>query len=243
MNQAWIIYPILAICFGIWALAPLGVQVLERGVVFMDLAVAQTAAVGSLAVLALISDHPTWFFTQCAATAGALVAVFLVSQLARIWPAQREALIGLIYVTSACLALLLARLNVHGAEHLQELLAADLLWASEKQVVTLAFCAAATALLKRHWAVDRWFYICFAVTTSLAVQTLGLFVVFAALIAPGLWHRKGLTERFSVWLALLSAGCGLAFSWLVDIPSGAAIALTLAFCGMGAVLIKNRNKQ
>lgn len=230
IEDAWFLPPVLALAAGVLALAPLGAQVLRRGVVFIDLAVAQAAAAAALAAMA-VGNHPPWLVTQVIAAAGALMAAALVAALARFWPAQREALIGLVYVGSACVALLVAREDAHGAEHLHALLAADVLWSGWPQVATLAVCAALALAAGSRLARDAWFYGCFAVVASLSVQVLGLFVVFAGLIAPGLWRLAGLRAWAAALLAIGAALGGLAASWMLDAPSGPLVALGLALCG------------
>ena len=233
----WLLPPALALLAGLLALAPLGAQVLRRGVVFIDLAVAQAAAAGALLAMAL-GNHPAWWVTQGAAAAGALLAAGLVAALARTWPEHREALIGLVYVAGACAALLSARQDAHGAEHLHALLAADVLWSGWPQVGTLAACACAVMLARRRLAHDLGFFLTFAWVASLAVQVLGLFVVFAALIAPGLWERAGWRTAAATGLAVAAALTGLATSWLLDAPSGPLVALALALCGVASVPVR-----
>lgn len=230
MDHLWLLPPVLALVAGVLALAPLGVQVLRRGVVFIDLAVAQAAAAAALAALAL-ADHPSWLMTQLFAAAGALLAAALVAGLSRWWPQHREALIGLVYIACACAALLIARQDAHGAEHLHALLAADVLWSGWSQVATLAACAVAVALVGPRLGRDGWFFSSFALVASLAVQVLGLFIVFAALIAPALWQRAGWRPMPAAALALAATLAGLGASWLWDAPSGPLVALALALCG------------
>lgn len=230
----WLLPPVLALAAGLLALAPLGVQVLRRGVVFIDLAVAQAAAAGALLATAL-GNHPAWWVTQLAAAAGALVAAGLVAVLARAWPEHREALIGLVYVAGACSALLTARHDAHGAEHLHALLAADVLWSGWPQVGALVVCAIAVTLARRCLAHDLGFFITFALVASLSVQVLGLFVVFAALIAPSLWQRAGWRAAAATGLAVAAALAGLAASWFLDAPSGPLVAIALALCGVASV--------
>lgn len=240
MLESWFLPPILALVAGILALAPLGVQVLQRGVVFIDLAVAQAAAAAALAALAL-GEHPAWIVTQLTAAAGALLAAGLVATLARTWPEYREALIGLVYVACACAALLVARSDTHGAEHLHALLATDVLWSGWPQVTILLGCASGIAIIgSKRLAYDSWFFTVFALVASLAVQVLGLFIVFAALIAPGLWQRTGLAMPLAIAIALAAALMGLAASWIFDAPSGPLVALALALCGAASSLRKLR---
>ncbi len=231
LAEFWFLAPALALLFGLLALAPLGVQVLRRGVVFIDLAVAQAAAAAALVAAAFI-DHPGWWATQAAALAGALLTALLVAGLSRRAPQQREALIGLVYVAAACAALLSARSDPHGRERLAELLAADVLWAGWPQVAVLAMAAVLTLLLRRRLDRDAFFFPLFALVASLAVPVLGLFVVFALLIAPALWTGS----RGALAGSTLAMGLGFGASWALDAPSGACVALALAGFGAASAL-------
>jgi zinc/manganese transport system permease protein len=235
MTEAWFLAPVAALLFGVLALAPLGRQVLARGVVFIDLAVAQAAAAAALWAGAL-ADHPSWLTQQLMAAAGALACAGGVALLSRRWPAQREALIGLLYVLGASLALLGARLDPHGRERLGELLAADVLWTGWPQVALLAACAGVVVVTGSRLARDGAFYPAFALVASLAVPALGLFVVFAALMAPALWQRAGVRQGWAHTGAVLACAAGLAASWALDAPSGACVAVALALFGAASVL-------
>lgn len=235
MAEAWFLAPTAAVVLGVLALAPLGAQVLARGVVFIDLAVAQAAAAAALWAGAWI-DHPSLLQSQAAAAAGALCCAAAVAALARRRPAQREALIGLLYVLGACAALLGARQDPHGRERLAELLAADVLWAGWPQVALLSACAAAVALARRVLGRDALFYPVFALAASVAVPVLGLFVVFAALIAPALWQRAGWRAAPAALAGVAAGALGLGLSWLLDAPSGACVAMALAGWGVLSVV-------
>ena len=144
---------------------------------------------------------------------------------------QREALIGLLYVVGASLALLGVGQDPHGRERLSQLLAADVLWAGWAQVAVLAGCVVLVALAGKHLLRDGFFYPAFAIVASMVVPVLGLFVVFAALIAPALWQRAGCGRMMS-WLGTFAACAGgLAASWVWDAPSGPAVALALSAFG------------
>ncbi|MBL8327985.1 MAG: metal ABC transporter permease [Rubrivivax sp.] len=229
--ELWFLAPATALLFSVLALAPLGAQVLQRGVVFIDLAVAQAAAAAALWVAAVV-DHPNLVVTQALAASGALLCAAAVAWVAHRWPAQREALIGLLYVLGASVALLGARQDPHGRERLAQLLAADVLWAGWEQVAVLAVCALAVQALRRWLGRDAVFFSTFAVVASLIVPVLGLFVVFAALIVPALWQRAGRSPGRAVLIAMSGSGVGLGASWLADAPSGACVALALALTGL-----------
>ncbi|MFT3666415.1 metal ABC transporter permease [Piscinibacter sp.] len=239
MLDVWFLPPVAALVFGLLALAPLGEQVLRRGVVFIDLAVAQAAAATALWA-GTMSEHPDPWLTQALAAGGALACAALVAWLSRRWPSQREALIGLLYVLGASMALLGARHDAHGHERLAELLAADVLWAGWLQVAILAACALAVHATRRWLGGDRMFFPVFALAASAAVPVLGLFVVFALLIAPALWRQAGCGWPLALSAAGAACALGLAGSWLLDAPSGACVALMLSACGTLSVASSGR---
>lgn len=217
---------------------PLGIQVLNRGIVFIDLAVAQIAACGVLAAGALVED-PGAVPSSVAAAAAALLGSAGVWWLARRWPEQREALIGLVYVAGAGISVIAVAFDPHGRERLARLLAADVLWVPWSAVLLLAAAAALVlplalsraGLLRR----DAVFYPVFALALSVAVQTLGLYLVFALLIGPALWTMRGVPLGQAVVLGVAACMGGMALSWALDWPSGASTALALCLLGILAV--------
>lgn len=236
---AWLAAPVAALALACLALVPLGGQVLARGVVFIDLAVAQVAACGALAC-ALLLDHPPAWATAAAAAASALAGAAAVRAIARRAPRQREALIGLVYVAGASCAVLAAAQAPHGRELLTALLAADVLWAPWSATALLAAAALLVTLGAGRLARDAWFYPVFALALSAAVPALGLYLVFALLIAPALWLARGVRLPVALALAALACALGLALSWARDWPSGACVALSL--CGVGlAALVRSED--
>ncbi|HYE40789.1 MAG TPA: metal ABC transporter permease [Ramlibacter sp.] len=235
---AWLAAPAAALLAACLVLVPLGTQVLARGVVFIDLAVAQVAACGVLAAGMLLEGGPP-LLTYAAAAVAALLGSWVVWWLARRWPAQREALIGLVYVGAASASVLAVAFDPHGRERLTALLAADVLWAPWTSVLLLAaaallvmaLAAAARGVLQR----DAVFYPLFALALSVAVQALGLYLVFALLIGPALWTRRGVRVPAAIGAGLLACAAGLALSWALDWPSGACVALALSILGVLSV--------
>lgn len=244
----WIAAPAVALLAACIALVPLGSQVLTRGVVFIDLAIAQLAACGAIAS-GIIFDHaPLWVtssFTAVTAIFGAVAVRYLANQ----WPAQREALIGLVYVIAASAALLAITLDPHGRERLTALLAADVLWADWYATALLAAMAIVVAFIT-HWRYAWWqrddvFYVVFALTLSAAVPVLGLYLVFALLIGPALWTRLIRPRPIGLFAACSAAAAaclwGMLISWVFDWPSGACIACSVGVLGLAAALC-NRSK-
>ncbi|MCE3271342.1 MAG: hypothetical protein K0S57_1739 [Ramlibacter sp.] len=238
-DLAWIAAPALALLAACLLLVPLGAQVLARGVVFIDLAVAQVAAAGALAVGIAWERAPPGATAVLSAVA-ALLGGGLVWWLARRWPAQREALIGLVYVAGASASVVGAAFDPHGREQLTALLAADVLWVGWPATALLAAGAIVVLALAgrdgRRLGRDALFYPVFALALSVAVPALGLYLVFALLIAPALWTRRGRPLRDAIALAAGASLAGLGVSWALDWPSGASVALLLCGLGLAAVI-------
>jgi zinc/manganese transport system permease protein len=233
----WYAAPCLALLAGVCALAPFGAQVLARGVVFIDLAVAQAAAAGALAGVVLFG-HTDRIAMVFSALTGAWLCVALVAGLVRYRREAREALIGLLYVLGASGAVLAAGMDPHGHEHLTELLAADVLWATWSQASGLGGLALLSVWAWRlGWLRrDAAFYAAFALVVSGAVAVLGLLVVFACLIVPALWRRAGASAAAATALAGAAALLGVGLSWQRDWPSGACVAAVMALWGLASIL-------
>lgn len=234
----WWLAPVCALVLASATLVPLGREVLQRGVVFVDLALAQGAACGAL-LSAVWWDHPALWAVQASATLAALLLAGGVACVVQRWPAQREALIGLLYVAGANLALWGASWEPHGRERLNQLLSADVLWAPWSAIGWFALCAVPVWLLSLRWrhslARNAVFYPLFALVLSAAVPLLGLYLVFALLIAPALWACKGHSMVAAISLAVGACWLGLAVSWTWDAPSGACVALATALVGLGCL--------
>ena len=219
---------------------PLGRRVLARGIIFLDLAVAQIAVLGVVAAHALDLAAEGWP-TQLAAAAAALAGAALLAECERRWPEIQEALIGSSFVVSASLAVLMLAHDPHGGEHLASLLAGQILWATPEQAMPLA---GLTVLLGAFlaWRGDRLgrlgFYLAFALAITASVQLVGVYLVFASLILPALAVR-GLPPRAALaagWgLGALAYAAGLAVSAWGDWPAGPAIVVALA---LGAGLLR-----
>ncbi len=234
-GYGWLLAPLAVLGLGLAALAPLGMQVLRRGVVFIDLAVAQAAAAAALWV-ATVVDHPNAITTHAAAAAGALACAAAVAWLARRWPAQREALIGLLYALGASTAMLGARQDPHGRERMAELLAADVLWAQGPQVAVVALAGVGVALVRRQLDRDAVFYVSFALVTSLVVPVLGLLVVLGLLLAPALWYARQQQMAWALGVPAAALCGGMGWSWWFDWPSGVCVAAALALAGLASAV-------
>ncbi len=221
---------------------PLGTQVLDRGIVFIDLAIAQIAGLGVIAADALGLPEGG-IAVQAAAVGAALLGALLLTWTERRAPEQQEALIGVMFILAACAGILLLAGNPHGGEHLKELLVGQILWVNTAQLAALgALTAVLVAAMALGWVrrLGRFgFYAAFALAVTASVQLVGVYLVFSSLIIPALATRRLQGRRRLVvgyGLGAAGYGAGLAGSALWDLPSGAVIVWTLALCGLGAAL-------
>jgi zinc/manganese transport system permease protein len=212
---------------------PLGRRVLARGIIFLDLAVAQLAVLGVVAAHALELTGAGWA-TQLAAAAAALTGAAALAGCERRWPHIQEALIGSTFVVAASLAVLLLAGDPHGGEHLAELLTGQILWATPAQAMGLAALYAALLVILA-WRGERLgglgFYLVFALAITASVQLVGVYLVFASLILPALAVRVLPARRAlpAGWtLGALAYAAGLAVSARFDWPAGPAIVVALA---------------
>lgn len=225
---------------------PLGTQVLDRGIVFIDLAIAQIAGLGVIAADAL-GFPEGGVAVQAAAVCAALLGALLLTWTERKAPKQQEALIGVMFILAACAGILMLAGNPHGGEHLKELLVGQILWVNTTQLLWLAAVSAVLLVaLGLGWVkrLGRFgFYGVFALAVTASVQLVGVYLVFSSLIIPALATQtcQG-KRRLATAYALGASGyaLGLALSALLDLPSGAVIVWTLAACAIGFVLVRRR---
>ena len=217
---------------------PLGAQVLQRGIVFIDLAIAQIAGLGVIGADALGLPQGG-VAVQLSAVSAALLGALLLTWMERRAPREQEALIGVMFILAACAGILVLAGNPHGGEHLKDLLVGQILWVNTTQLMWLAGVTALLSLALGLGWVERLgrygFYAAFAVAVTASVQVVGVYLVFSSLIIPALATRKlSGRRRFATGCALGAAGyaLGLALSAVLDLPSGAVIVWTLAACGL-----------
>ncbi len=216
---------------------PLGAQVLKRGIVFIDLAIAQIAALG--VIIAGSGDlDPHGWAVQVAAGSAALLGALLLTWTEKRWPEVQEAQIGVMFILAASAGLLLVAHNPHGGEHLQDLLAGQILWVNYAQLLMPAL-GAALILAVLYFFGDRLarlgFYLVFALAVTASVQLVGVYLVFASLIVPSLAVRHYAGRRRLALAYLTGVGgyaSGLVLSVVLDLPSGALIVWCLALLAM-----------
>jgi zinc/manganese transport system permease protein len=234
-DAGLLLWPLAAGLLVLASHVPLGRRVLARGIIFLDLAIAQIAVLGVIAAHALDLAAEAWA-TQIAAATAALAGAMLLAACERRWPDIQEALIGSTFVVAASLGVLLLAGDPHGGEHLSALLTGQILWATPAQVAQIAGLYA--ALLAFWWwrrtaggLGSAGFYLIFALAITASVQLVGVYLVFASLILPALAVR-GRPPRQGVLIAwglgALAYAAGLAASAVLDWPAGPAIVIALA---------------
>ena len=223
---------------------PLGREVLQRGIIFIDLAIAQIAGLG--VILADLMGLPTdGWMVQLIAAGSALLGAALLHWADRRWPEIQEAIIGVTFVLAATGGLLLLAGNPHGGEHLKELLSGQILWVDWARLWPVAILYAALLLLRYVMASSGsslGFYLVFSLAVTASVQLVGVYLVFTSLIVPALAVR-GLPGRQALPLGLVVGGLGyllgLIASAVLDLPSGPMIVWALVLVALGTGMVRS----
>jgi zinc/manganese transport system permease protein len=239
--------------------AYLGVHVLAREVVFVDIAMAQIAALGATAAFLVGYDVEHWqsyAYSLAATLVGAAVLSITRSRRRHV---SQEAVIGIVYAVSSAAAVLLADRAPHGAEQVRTMLVGNLLAVRPLEVAKVAVLYALVGLL--HWACRRpfmlistdpdaaygggwnvrwWdfvFYASFGVVVASSVRVAGVLLVFSYLIVPalaGVLLGGGIGARLFIgWtFGTLVSVVGMVASAVFDLPTGATVV-----CAFGVVLV------
>ena len=231
-----------------------GIHVIERRVLFVDLAVAQFAALGAVVGFAN-GHHPgelgSTLFSMGFATLAA--ALFAVTRM-RHEKLPQEAIIGITFVVASAAAILVADKAPQGAEHIKETLAGSLLWVTWPTVVKDLIIYSAVGLFhwlfrkrfllittdpeeafRRGWWVRWWdflFYLSFGIIITFSVEIGGILMVFSYLVIPAciaiLLARRMSARLILGWIiGSLGSALGLVASYEWDFPTGPAIVVVL----------------
>jgi zinc/manganese transport system permease protein len=216
---------------------PLGQQVLSRGIVFIDLAIAQVAALGVILANRFQLPIEGWG-AQAAAAAAALAGALLLTWTERKRPEVQEALIGILFVLASTAQILLLANDPHGGENLKDLLAGQILWVSGSQLVRAAVLTAVFVLVWFTWREHLGrigFYVLFAFVVTSSVQLVGVYLVFTTLIVPAVAtyrHAPGRQLLYGYLLAIGSYVAGLGVSLVTDLPSSPVIVWAMGVLGL-----------
>ena len=224
---------------------PLGQEVLKRGIIFIDLAIAQIAGLGVIAAASFGWDSHGWE-VQVAAASAALMGALLLNIAEKKWPDIQEAIIGVLFILAATAGILLLANNPHGGEHLKELLVGQILWVELEDLIPTLILYSIVLIIWfgfRNRSNPAIFYFIFALSVTASVQLVGVYLVFSSLIIPALGtvNTKGNKRLlYSYLIGISGYSTGLIASSIFDLPSGALIVWTLAICSVVAYsLISN----
>jgi zinc/manganese transport system permease protein len=240
----WLPFLVAACLTGIHAY--FGIQVLARKVIFVDLALAQIAALGATAAFML--GHPAQGLATYGYSLGFTLLAAVLLAFTRVWAVRvpQEALIGVIYVVAAAAAILLIDRAPQGAEHLKQILTGNILTSGMNDLALIVPLYAAIGsllyLLRRRltgagpliW--EFVFYAAFGVVVTSSVAIAGVLLVFSFLIIPaaiGVLYASSVARQLVIgWIAgTVTSAAGLAASFAFDAPTGAAMV-----CAFGGAL-------
>jgi zinc/manganese transport system permease protein len=227
---------------------PLGQEVLKRGIIFIDLAIAQVAGLGVIAAYALEWD-PEGMQVQLVAVGAALAAALALHWTEKRWPRIQEALIGALFILAATGGILLLAGNPHGSEHLKELLVGQILWQTWSSLVPIAMLYAIVLFAwfgLRDRAGPLLFYLAFAVVVTASVQVVGIYLVFASLIIPALATvgiKRGNRLFAGYLIGAASYLVGIVVSVLLDLPTGAIIVWAMAMLALLTGLVISDKRE
>ena len=259
LSIMWV--PFLACLVLVGILGYLGMHILQRGVIFVDLALAQFAALGStLAVLFDQDVHGALAFGWSLAFTFLGALIFSLTRLRHV-DIPQEAFIGVAWAVASSAAIVALHSAPHGAEHIEEMLVGSILWVPIADVAKAAAMYLSVGFL--HWvfrhkflriSLDpdgataagmrvRWwdflFYASFGFVVTSSVKIAGVLLVFCFLIVPsivGALFARSVSGRLMIawgfgWVVSM-LGCVL--SYTLDLPTGAAVVCTF---GIALVLV------
>ncbi|MFC1543306.1 metal ABC transporter permease [Candidatus Neomarinimicrobiota bacterium] len=260
------VLPLITCLILIAILVYLGIHIVEREVIFVDLALAQIAALGTLiAFIFGLEMHGTSAFLTSLAFTIAGAAIFTLTR-AREKSISQEAIIGVVYAFSAAGAILVLNWAPAEAEHIKHMLVGNILFVKVPEVILVGVIAGVIGLFhyiyrnkfllistnaaeaERKGISLRWwdflFYVTFGLVITSSVAIAGVLLVFSYLIAPAVCAMlvsSNIKVRLVLgWsVGLLASLIGLYLSASFDFPTGAAIVCTLSlFVPLAALLIR-----
>ncbi len=222
----------------------LGQRVLQRRVVFVDLALAQIAATGYTLGLATDSSGMLW---------AAMVTVIAIALFAAIPHASRlpkEAVMGAIYVVAAAAGMVILSHLPHAEGHMSDLMFGSLLGTGTQDLLILLGGSVLAVVLFRFTSDDSYiqrllFYLGLAVAVVPAIHVVGIVLVFGMLLLPALavWRRE---DNGPLWqaglVALLGAVAGIFSAEYLDLPPSSSVVVALFLCGLPVFMWKNAVK-
>jgi len=225
-----------------------GIRILERGIIFTDLAIGQLAALGSAISFGYFHGEYLYFWTL----SFAILAAFLIT-FASHRKLHLEAYIGLLYVLGASGIMMVLAQSAEGMEHFKSLLANDILFTTTEDLYksSAIYTAIAAVIYFIYPKVSGFikellFFTLLAVTVTSSVQLAGVFVVFTLLIAPAM--VGSMQKKFSTLIVAFGFGwffsiTAIALGFYYDLPTGYSIVFLGALLSLLFVLFKSEPKE
>ncbi|WP_448583471.1 metal ABC transporter permease [Thermocrinis sp.] len=217
-----------------------GFEIVRRGIIFTDIAIAQSSAVG-LTLSLLLFEKPYYLLSLFFA----LISSFLIALSQRLKD-YSEAFIGLIYALGFSSVMLLLSKSPHGMEELLRLTAGDVLFVRREEIIKIGvlYTIIGFLLYLREKALkgflkDASFFLLFSITVTSSVNLVGVLVVFSILVAPALTAKllgKGLLFAWMYGSAVNTLAIVLSF--LIDLPTGFSVVFFNSFLGALVFLIR-----
>jgi zinc/manganese transport system permease protein len=253
--------PPLVACLVIVAIhSYLGLHVIAREVIFVDLSLAQMAALGSaVAILAGSQPDSTSAFLYALGFTTLGAALFALTRTAGHGRVPQEAIIGIVYVVASAAAILVADRTPRGGEAIKDILVGSLLWVTWPTILRLAGVYAVIGIF--HWVLrkrfltisfhpetaiaqgwkirwwDFWFYLSFGIVITFSVPIAGVLLVFSFLVVPAaiafqFAERQGALAIIAWFAGALASAGGLYISFRYDLPTG-----PIVVCMFGLLLL------
>src|SRR6266446_5370704 len=260
--------PFVACMVLVAMLSYLGLHVIAREVIFVDLSLAQMAALGGLSALLIhVEADSTWAyaFALFATAVGALLFALTRSSPRQERRVPQEAFIGIVYVVASAAAVLVANKVPGGGEAVEKTLVGSLLWVTWSTIKKLAVVYAALGLfhyaLRRRfltisfhpeqaeaqgWNIKLWdfvFYLSFGVVITLAVPIAGVLMVFSFLVVPAVIANLFTSDKRKLTIIAWSSGAlasilGLWVSYTKDLPTGPLVVCMYGLLLVGAAVLR-----
>jgi zinc/manganese transport system permease protein len=209
----------------------LGIKVLERGIVFIDLAIAQIAGLG-LVIAGMFLPEYSWSY-QFIALLFAIGASLFFYYIEKIAPDIQEAIIGCSFVLAASLSILFLSNHSHGSDEIKHLLSGQILFVTFKDIfwhAPIYIAIIALWFLKPKIRSGIGFYLIFAFAITSSVQLVGIYVVFASLILPALAAKNQRNPLLISWICgVVSVILGVFFAMMLDLPAGVLVVISYFF--------------
>ena len=236
----------LAACLLVSFYLPLlGQQILKRRVIFIDLALAQVAAVGYAIGMAMDGSGMLY------AAAITAVIVLVIAIVPDETDLPKEAVMGALYALAASLGMMVLAMMPHAEGQMMELLFGSVLGVNEYELVIMAVAGIAALLLSKRGGKESYagrvaFYGALAIAVVPAIYSIGVILVFAMLVMPGLavWHQgENGSPLHAIIIALAASVAGILFSNQFDFPPSSAVVAFMAGIALawrGYIAIRSR---